>query len=1100
LVATEAQMQAIQEAKDIDSGVDTRTKKEMLAEQMTDLKSIGKTVKEEGPMFLAESTPGVGEAIAIKRTSDALDEKDYLGATIEAGAGLLGVMPVFGDAAAKGLRSTKSELRKLFDKLPETERASLPAQPDENRIFGYHGTAKARSRDEPFFDINFARKNDQFLGEGFYFTLDPEIASEYASLRSIGRNFEKTIKGDAARKILTAPNVQKQFVGGLGKDVSVHVTPGGDYVTVGSIMKGKNIYGEDIAAGQQVGRFDLSELQKPYVVRTEKQRKELKDKIPELKEQGYDSVLFADFKDRSKQIMVFPEHMDKIDTSSIAGRSASVSLKEADALEIGINPAMKDGALLRKYDASTVNSMVENASAANAGTKAANKLIGAEVPDGTQVGIRLNLNSTIPNMPRGLDKLQTLHQKNYNGKALSYRPFATVENVTFNVNQKGRQGIAAKIKGVDVPEAKNKFPAMSVDGQLNNSRNILDEMDDDVVEIGFNPMSGHLFVDMSTGQAVQSAEVATVVGDRVYAKGVTYMKKAEAPDPLSASDGTPLPSEVRYKMKKGGVVPMDRQMDMFADGGLEQDGGTNDPVSGNEVPPGSTQEEVRDDIPAQLSEGEFVFPADVVRYIGLEKLMMMRQEAKMGLKMMEAMGQMGNSEEATMPDDLPFDINDLDMDDEPEYNVGGFVPGTQQDQQMGIAGYQAAPMPTTSYATQPVQAASQQFVQPVPRPAQAYVPTQQVPTPLPTFGQITGPGVPEVDFEFATFRNEAGQEIQLRIKKGSKGELLPGEVLPEGYSWVDPAATATEEVTTTPTTVGTTSVRDKYSSDQDSERRREEEEARYGPGGGRIALGGVSDGKGFKNGATIVGVSFDGGGLGLAAALATGKGIPEDVNATFFLDGETVTVSAEVYNRMKEAGFKGDESNFILDRLKNPLETRQRDFAARRAEAMGEEAKREAQKEGTLQNKIAKAQDMEVGSKERRRAFGERDGMSRSGFTEGSIIDQAIRQAQDEEAANIARGYDDEAFSDVSVSQAELDAARQSAPTLSQAQQRDDNESPFENQTSYSIGSGGGSRTTGDDARGGYETGRGFFADGGLAAKKKPKVKKMKRGGLASKK
>ena len=44
---------------------------------------------------------------------------------------------------------------------------------------------------------------------------------------------------------------------------------------------------------------------------------------------------------------------------------------------------------------------------------------------------------------------------------------------------------------------------------------------------------------------------------------------------------------------------------------------------------------------------------------------------------------MGNSEEATMPDDLPFDINDLDMEDEPEYK-GGFVPGTQQQQQFGI--------------------------------------------------------------------------------------------------------------------------------------------------------------------------------------------------------------------------------------------------------------------------------------------------------------------------------------------------------------------------------------------------------------------------------
>ena len=226
----------------------------------------------------------------------------------------------------------------------------------------------------------------------------------------------------------------------------------------------------------------------------------------------------------------------------------------ADALEIGVNPATKDGALLKGYDINTSKNMAKNTSAATAGTKEANKIINAEVADGTQVGIRLNLNSTIPNMPRGLDKLQTLHQKNYNGKALSYRPFATVENVTFNVNQKGRQGIAAKIKGVDVPEAKSKFPAMSVDGQLNNTRNILNEMDNDVVEIGFNPMSGHLFVDMSTGQAVQSAEVATVVGDRVYAKGVTYMKKAEAPDPLSASDGTPLPSEVRYKMKKGGVI------------------------------------------------------------------------------------------------------------------------------------------------------------------------------------------------------------------------------------------------------------------------------------------------------------------------------------------------------------------------------------------------------------------------------------------------------------------------------------------------------------------------------------------------------------------
>lgn len=102
----------------------------------------------------------------------------------------------------------------------------------------------------------------------------------------------------------------------------------------------------------------------------------------------------------------------------------------------------------------------------------------------------------------------------------------------------------------------------------------------------------------------------------------------------------------------------------YEQGGLNQEGGSIDPVSGNDVPPGALQEEVRDDIDARLSEGEFVFPADVVRYIGLEKLMMMRQAAKSGLGKMEDMGQMGNATEVpAQPEPSPtyYDIPD-DMD------------------------------------------------------------------------------------------------------------------------------------------------------------------------------------------------------------------------------------------------------------------------------------------------------------------------------------------------------------------------------------------------------------------------------------------------------
>ena len=135
------------------------------------------------------------------------------------------------------------------------------------------------------------------------------------------------------------------------------------------------------------------------------------------------------------------------------------------------------------------------------------------------------------------------------------------------------------------------------------------------------------------------------------------------------------------------------------EGGLQDEGGTVDKESGNDVPSGSLKKEVRDDVPAMLSEGEFVIPADVVRYIGLEKLMQMRQEAKMGLQMMEKMGQMGNSEEAEIPDDLPFGVTDIVVmgsdDDEKEMAQGGVIyaqEGTDVPQQTDfeqMMGYEA---------------------------------------------------------------------------------------------------------------------------------------------------------------------------------------------------------------------------------------------------------------------------------------------------------------------------------------------------------------------------------------------------------------------------
>jgi hypothetical protein len=126
---------------------------------------------------------------------------------------------------------------------------------------------------------------------------------------------------------------------------------------------------------------------------------------------------------------------------------------------------------------------------------------------------------------------------------------------------------------------------------------------------------------------------------------------------------------------------------LFAEGGMNDEGGTVDPVSGNDVPAGSLQNEVRDDIDAKLSEGEFVVPADVVRYIGLERLMKLRDEAKAGLARMNEIGQMGNAEEVANPEalhsgeDEGFDseIDDIMQEVEGEamgekkFSAGGFA-------------------------------------------------------------------------------------------------------------------------------------------------------------------------------------------------------------------------------------------------------------------------------------------------------------------------------------------------------------------------------------------------------------------------------------------
>ena len=86
---------------------------------------------------------------------------------------------------------------------------------------------------------------------------------------------------------------------------------------------------------------------------------------------------------------------------------------------------------------------------------------------------------------------------------------------------------------------------------------------------------------------------------------------------------------------------MEQQMSLLEEGGMKDDGLKKDPVSGNDIPPGSLAKEVSDDIPAQLSDGEYVVPAAVVQYYGVKFFEDLRMEAKSGLRQMEETGRIG---------------------------------------------------------------------------------------------------------------------------------------------------------------------------------------------------------------------------------------------------------------------------------------------------------------------------------------------------------------------------------------------------------------------------------------------------------------------------
>ena len=296
---------------------------------------------------------------------------------------------------------------------------------------------------------------------------------------------------------------------------------------------------------------------------------------------------------------------------------------------------------------------VEAVSALNAG-KRKKPMIGlnASIPDGDVVTARLDIDAYtdydvwVPTLTH--PELKTV-----------YKPAVVLDDVKF-IQPEGRE--PKKALGVAKGGAKAPFAVMTgkyVEATDDEAYKLAQDVFDnpEFTQVGYDPTRRGFFYDRETGEAVVEADTVVQVGHLVLARNAKKMD-AEA-----------------FSFSEGGMA-LEEQMSMnFGD--VPDNTIGQDPVSGNDIPLGSTAENVRDDIPSMLSEGEIVVPADVVNFHGVKLFEDLRAEAKVGYAQMANDGRIGGQPMEDTPDmdmDIAITLEDLETSDDAEpveMNRGG---------------------------------------------------------------------------------------------------------------------------------------------------------------------------------------------------------------------------------------------------------------------------------------------------------------------------------------------------------------------------------------------------------------------------------------------
>lgn len=594
----EQEDQFLQEAQEYASGV-ADTVGEAVSGAWDAVKPYASTV--------ADFTPVVGEAKGAYETYEAFEEGDYFGAGINAAATLLGVVPVLGDAAGKGLKTAAAGLRKE-DEVEETieQAAKFVDEFGESKQLAKTLTDTVKTIEPP--------KNTQKAYKLFR-TKDGR-PDEFFPL------FVNADQGVPTGQWIPAevgPLTQK------GKVKS----------KIGELAYRPGWHSGDYASASHIGGKSEKGLTKP-------------DYRP------------------ANQVWAEVEVPNDVDWQSVADSRASVvksgpNKGKLNAKEAHITDQVPQSG---HYRYKTNPNMQGNWIIS--GEMKVNKTLSSD--EVKKVGQSTGI-PDLPTLPEVIDqkKLKLADLNDESVKELKkYYPDKLAELSNVEMNEGG-------LMSAEAPQ---------------NNRTIVIETDQGWVAVPQINQFGEEYDEESLRAFIKDSgpvdpitqEELPVFEDEEEAQ--EYAKVTDEGD-MPEAESTGRGYDSGSSEARGAMRALDDQepVEMYHGGMML--GGCGDPlcpscgdmsvgidaISGNPIPPGSNEENVRDDIPAVLSDGEYVVPADVVRYHGLKTFMSLRDEAKFGLMSMYAEGQIQTLEEEYGCEDCDGEGCDCEYEEDTEYET-----------------------------------------------------------------------------------------------------------------------------------------------------------------------------------------------------------------------------------------------------------------------------------------------------------------------------------------------------------------------------------------------------------------------------------------------